>query len=104
MIPLLLLTAAVVALVGACVVAYKRATRKEAEDRALDEQINARWAELDRRARLIDARQQAMDRAMSDDHQCETCGAVTGVREMVSLHDDATLACESCASLLRGAA
>ena len=43
----------------------------------------------------------AFDRAAVDDHQCETCGNVTTIRELVMLHDDATLACPGCAELLK---
>lgn len=45
----------------------------------------------------------AIDRGMSDDLSCEVCHSSSiGSREVVQLHDDATLACPTCAALLKG--
>ena len=92
------------ALVLYAVRAYRQARVREALDRDLDAQIAEKLAHIEHSDRLIRARFEAMDRAMSDSCACETCGAVTGRRELVSLFDDATLACDACAAILRGAA
>lgn len=91
-------------LVTAAVRAHRQAKAREALEAELDAKLDAGFARMERQDRLIRARTAAMDRAMSDSCACETCGAVTGRRELVSLFDDATLACDACATILRGAA
>lgn len=53
-------------------------------------------------SRRLDAQCAAITRGLQDDHACECCHAAAPVRELVTLHDDATLACPACAALLMG--
>ena len=68
--------------------AWLQAREREAMDAAL--------------VRRLDAQCAAIERGMGDDHACECCHGYAPVRELVTLHDDATLACPPCADLLRG--
>ena len=43
----------------------------------------------------------AMEAAMTDDHTCAMCHAVSDVRELVKLSDGACLCCLACTALLK---
>lgn len=60
------------------------------------------WRQVRRRETRADAIARAMQRGDEDDHACEVCGSVVSIREIVILHDDATLACLACAPILTG--
>lgn len=65
------------------------------------------WRDTKARERMaarLDASCAAMDRAMTDDQTCEVCRQPAAVRELVTLHDGATVACQMCAAVLTGAA
>ncbi len=61
----------------------------------------AEWRLIRRRETKADAIARAIARGDTDDHRCECCRRVVSIREIVVLHDDATLACLACAEIIR---
>ena len=97
---ILVYAAATAILVAAAVWEWRNVKRRERLAHA-DAEVKAM---LDRKIAVIVAGADAMQRAMTDDHTCDVCRQVSAIRELVHLHDDATLACPSCAALLKGVA
>lgn len=46
-------------------------------------------------------RETRMHAAETDDHRCDVCQRVSGIRELVMLHDDVALCCCACAEILK---
>lgn len=46
-------------------------------------------------------RETRMHAAETDDYRCDVCQRVSGIRELVMLHDDVALCCLTCATVLK---
>ena len=57
-----------------------------------------RYYPLARREMMRESRMHA---AETDDHRCDVCQRVAGIRELVMLHDDVALCCLTCAAVLK---